>query len=266
MVEIVSNLLKLTDYPFLYSFAGFLLLVTGHGPKSSDITTFVPLLVIVGLFGTALSITDPIGHLIQYILMKRMKGSPDLDTLAYYHRKAIKTLWIKYEIDKTVSMIYFMIFLTAVVLFTGYHIYAQEFCNLILVQVNNSTVGQTNTTELEQKLTDCKNMIEGLLIPFIIADVGVGLMVIYTSRKLSDRILIVGNYFEMKRYQRKKEVELAMLGEKSSEETKGKFDHQLQDYQNIKATINELLECLNEKDWTIAKVLSDNFLHTAGPI
>src|SRR4029078_3891037 len=68
MVNILTNLVKLSDYPFAYSLAGLLLIINGHPLNLKDLSSFFPLISIVGIGATTLTIIDPIGHLIRFIL------------------------------------------------------------------------------------------------------------------------------------------------------------------------------------------------------
>lgn len=86
MVEIVNNLLKLTDYPFAYSFVTLLLSMSGHPIDLTDITRYIPIFLIMGLIGTALSIIDPLGNAIRLLaryvstsyLFKNSRGTLDV--------------------------------------------------------------------------------------------------------------------------------------------------------------------------------------------
>ena len=60
-----DNLLKLTEFPFSYSFIGLLALIFGEGLNLGEISLdkLAPLLLLMGFVATTLSITDPIGAL-----------------------------------------------------------------------------------------------------------------------------------------------------------------------------------------------------------
>jgi hypothetical protein len=61
MANVVSNLLKLTDYPFSFSFIGLLLSFGGVGNPWQNQSLIVPFVTLAGLFATGLSVTDPFG-------------------------------------------------------------------------------------------------------------------------------------------------------------------------------------------------------------
>jgi hypothetical protein len=63
MGTFTDNLLKLTEFPFSYSFFGLLILISGGGGLFEDASEKLgPALILMGFFATTLSITDPIGH------------------------------------------------------------------------------------------------------------------------------------------------------------------------------------------------------------
>jgi hypothetical protein len=65
MGSLGDNLLKLTEFPFSYSFIGLLALIFGQGLNLDEpsLDTLGPLLILMGFVATTLSITDPIGAL-----------------------------------------------------------------------------------------------------------------------------------------------------------------------------------------------------------
>jgi hypothetical protein len=66
MGTLTDNLLKLTEFPFSYSFIGLLALIFGQGGSFGDEEFFNrlgPLLILMGFVATTLAITDPIGAL-----------------------------------------------------------------------------------------------------------------------------------------------------------------------------------------------------------
>lgn len=66
-----DNLLKLTEFPFSYSFIGLVALILGEGINFGDEEFFNrlgPLLILMGFVATTLSITDPIGALQKRLL------------------------------------------------------------------------------------------------------------------------------------------------------------------------------------------------------
>jgi hypothetical protein len=72
MGTFTDNLLKLTEFPFSYSFIGLLALIFGQGLNFGDEEFFArlgPLLILMGFVATTLSITDPIGRLQKLLLV-----------------------------------------------------------------------------------------------------------------------------------------------------------------------------------------------------
>jgi hypothetical protein len=63
MGTFTDNLLKLTEFPFSYSFISLLALIFGQGLNldEASLDTLGPLLILMGFVATTLSITDPIG-------------------------------------------------------------------------------------------------------------------------------------------------------------------------------------------------------------
>lgn len=71
MTKFFENLIKLTDYPFSYSFIPLLILILSN--KKFDIfqvefQEIWPFFVIIGIFGTLLTTIDPLGTLIRFLL------------------------------------------------------------------------------------------------------------------------------------------------------------------------------------------------------
>ena len=67
MGSLSDNLLKLTEFPFSYSFIGLLALIFSPSGESQDNNQLEfdkvgPLLILMGFVATTLSIWDPIGH------------------------------------------------------------------------------------------------------------------------------------------------------------------------------------------------------------
>jgi hypothetical protein len=73
MGEFTENLLKLTEFPFSYSFIGLLALISGQGTNLENLTfeEIGPLLILMGFVGTTLSICDPLGGLQRRIILGR---------------------------------------------------------------------------------------------------------------------------------------------------------------------------------------------------
>ena len=81
-MTLVENLLKLTDYPFSYSLVGVLFFIFFSESISSYVLRieFLPILSIIGVFGTALVITDPFGRIVKKLGLRASKVSvPSFD-------------------------------------------------------------------------------------------------------------------------------------------------------------------------------------------
>ena len=76
MTKFTENIIKLTDYPFTYSFIGLVIFI-GTGNKFDitqiDVQNYLPFLVLIGVFGTILSIIDPVGNSIRFYLYRYKK-------------------------------------------------------------------------------------------------------------------------------------------------------------------------------------------------
>ena len=71
-MTLVCNLLKLTDYPISYSLIGLILVINGQKFEwdGLDPIRFVPLLTLIGLLATTLSITDTFGKIVKKVVTK----------------------------------------------------------------------------------------------------------------------------------------------------------------------------------------------------
>jgi hypothetical protein len=81
MGTVGDNLLKLTEFPFSYSFVGLLALMFGPGWNFGDEEFFNrlgPLLILMGFVATTLAITDPIGAL-QKMRLTRLKDTKTIE-------------------------------------------------------------------------------------------------------------------------------------------------------------------------------------------
>jgi hypothetical protein len=111
-----DNLLKLTEFPFSYSFFGLLILISGGGGLFEDasLEKLGPALILMGFFATTLTITDPIGAL-QKVLVKG-RGSESTESWQLRRHKMLVDLVsgpdsAEYEsrvIDKIVTDIEFL--------------------------------------------------------------------------------------------------------------------------------------------------------------
>jgi hypothetical protein len=74
MTDIGSSLLKFTDFPFIWTFVGLVSLLVGNEFDFDDfkISEILPFLLIVGVIGTTLSITDPLGNLLKFLIKRHL--------------------------------------------------------------------------------------------------------------------------------------------------------------------------------------------------
>jgi hypothetical protein len=121
MVNVLSNLVKLADYPFAYSLVGQLLLINGHKIdwKNPDLTVLGPLIPLIGILATTLSITDPFGNILRLVLRQGYAAYPAFRAVYRDPYRATSTDWISYEIDKIVSIFYFLIILILILIFSS---------------------------------------------------------------------------------------------------------------------------------------------------
>jgi hypothetical protein len=196
LVEIVSNLLKLTDYPFAYSLAGLILFINGHGASFFKAESYGPLFLIMGIVGTSLAITDPLGRLIQFILnvfaVRNQTGKK-----SYYSRRATKTEWITYEINKLVSTIYFFILLSFFIYFWFNSPLPTVLCNTFAADSN--LVKRIVFTTDSISSSSCLIHIPALLYFVIATDLGLSIIIFLSSRKLLTNTRLVAEYFSSKK-------------------------------------------------------------------
>jgi hypothetical protein len=109
MGTFTDSLLKLTEFPFSYSFIGLLALIFGQGLNFGDeefFTKLGPLLILMGFVATTLSIIDPIGALQKRVLLRGLRSPaesyidkrselsyPELLTLRVFGRGYYEIFW-----------------------------------------------------------------------------------------------------------------------------------------------------------------------------
>lgn len=270
-MEILNNLLKLTDYPFSYGIAGLLLLINGHGTVFTQIETFGPLLLIMGILGTTLSITDPIGNLMRFLCAKFALPRHDIHTSirlprssqepntgltdllsavrgvnilsgetqpafkyssSYLHSKASKSTWITYEIDKFVSMVYFCIILTTVVYFLFTSSLPNIICNAYVLSANITGI------PFQEQIGECMSGSNTWIPLLILADIGIVVMIYFSLKKLFKYVMIVSGFF----------FGMDLIHNIS------KDGPHMQLVETVENSCKELLEYLNKKDWTMASI------------
>lgn len=111
-----ETLLKITDYPFVYSLTLIIVGFNGIDPISKDA---YPYLAAAGFIGTFIAILDPFGKLIKYSIMYLQKlsiwiyGNSENESWSSL-QSAYHTRPIEIEKDKLVSMFYFLIVVSVV--------------------------------------------------------------------------------------------------------------------------------------------------------
>jgi hypothetical protein len=164
----------------LYSLATIFFAASGHPLhyKTADLGSFIPMIGLITIFATTLSIVDPFGNMLRFIIrflgyrisffgerelvfsfvqagviqrlprqLERLGGERErsrFDIFRYFfylNAKALSTNWISYEIDKVVSMLYFLIVLIAIFIALNSEAYFNN-----LVQILNSYSNQTSNS------------------------------------------------------------------------------------------------------------------------
>jgi hypothetical protein len=122
----------------------------------------ISLITLVGVLATTLSITDPVGNFIKFLIRRLghfehidihnikdwwVKSSIEADVkkvdIGYLVRKAMSTNWISYEIDKIVSTVYFLIILCGIFVVSYSTVYQTN-----LLQLFTSTTNHPSNTTL----------------------------------------------------------------------------------------------------------------------
>ena len=199
MVGLKENLIKLSDYPFIYSVTGSIFvmifqkninLLNSLNPSFNEL---IPVLIFIGIIGTIVTIINPLGRLAKLIIFKlkqKFKVNPhyylatNRDLLL---KKAIHARWIEYEIEKLVSTFYFIIVLVLLIFILAnpvhYNVYIQ-FVSLNLNSTNlhqnsNDSITNSNNKDSEQT-TSNTDLYSKIRIPafviFIFLSVGIGIV------------------------------------------------------------------------------------------
>ena len=219
-MQIVTNLVKLTDYPFVYSMVGLFLAMNGHrlNLESLSFSTIGPLITVIGLFATLLSIVDPFGNLLRFIIRRgapviflRRTDSYKTFWIEEYTARAIETNWISYEIDKIVSTIYFLIIMIVILLalnnqpflndifrsfgFSGNTTCTDDQCKQIVGKLSSNT-GLTMSNVSGQTLQflerdDFKIVLSVIIVISIIGIIGA---ILFAVLRLMNHSIAVGSY------------------------------------------------------------------------
>lgn len=183
-MAIGETILKVTGFPFAYSFMVILFRMFGWSIDSND---YIPFLIVTGTVGTFLSIIDPIGKLVSAILYiqamrlyKDLKEEIDKGISSYEHLETtFKDNTIKTEVGKTVGIIYFLILIV-----------------LFLIAIFSSSFLETAFSELIDEEKCDKNCIQANASILIVAGIIVlGIIIKKNGRTLLGNVLIV-NYYQ----------------------------------------------------------------------
>lgn len=210
-MNFLSNVVKLSDYPFAYSLVGLILLITGHKIDwaNANPSEFIPLITLIGVLGTTLSIIDPFGNLLRYIIkLKSEKISYSFRGM--FHRyiqpvdwappltgKSLLTNWMVFEIDKTVSIIYFVIILSLIF----YSLFSPSTLNNMFKVLNTVAPISTNQISNTTKNSGCKDNaclpIDSTLLRVVIlvALITTALVAVTATLRLLTRNRLVVVYF-----------------------------------------------------------------------
>lgn len=107
-----ETLLKLSDYPFAYSFTALMVGTLGLDIQNTHQIIF---LAAAGTLGTFLAVTDPLGRLSKYILKKMIqRRKTDSQNEILKNKQSIRAIYsrsIGVEVDKLTSLVYFVVIL-----------------------------------------------------------------------------------------------------------------------------------------------------------
>ncbi len=230
-----ETVIKLTDYPFLYSVVTLFLTYTSGNILESEPSRIFLLLGMLGVFGTILSILDPVGYLIRrwYIhtkgwlkslshnIKKRLSNREKLITFSQtpgtYWKKYISTHWISYEIDRIVSMIYFLIII------------------LVLICIIHDQKFYTSFLNPGGKIDFFYYLLWGvLIISFLLLIV----KIVRSIGNIGDQLRIIHTYF--------------MINQHIDQYKKVEF------FNELKEQADNLLTALNNRDWGTAELLANS--------
>jgi hypothetical protein len=261
MANVVDNLLKLTDYPFAFSLTGLVLSISGQQSiwSNPSLSVVVPFITLAGLLATSISITDPFGNLIRFVVrqgpvfkkrllfrisrllgtsrLKKKTWDPynlftdeDLQRLIFsgarriptdpkerasmYHHmedyvshyfkslrtNALSTNWMSYEIDKIVSIFYFLVILILIVVSVNYR---PAFNSLVtLLSSHDNTTGSlktlntvNNSSSSFSRILKNENIISFLTILLVIIVLSVTYSLYLSVSRLYKRNRIIVTYF-----------------------------------------------------------------------
>ncbi|QLH11478.1 hypothetical protein [Nitrosarchaeum sp. AC2] len=168
-----ETLLKISDYPFAYSFITILLVSLGYG----FVNNHYLFLTAAGFFGTSLVIIDPVGKFVIRGLKKNLRKtfpsnlSKQQEQLLQYHLSAIDIKSIRTEVDRIVSFLYFISLMLFFILAIGL---SQSFVDILVI---------TNQTDQIICDSNCIRIL-GIIFPTILAS-----FLIHEARKMKKELI-----------------------------------------------------------------------------
>lgn len=338
MVDFISNLVKLSDYPFTYSLIALVLIINGHSLDLNALSNFEvlgPLLSLIGIMATVLSITDPFGHLIRWILKTTFYSDssdaeilinkdvqfwdshigdsfltddmkPDekrrhkrtnnifkkfydqlvmfferlqyvfsqlakstlyyetISSYSYYLKlKSISTNWVSYEVDKIVSIIYFTVLLTAVLIAINISPFYMEFLKNLTGNNNSTSATEStnmtglnnNSTSINANINSLWNSITFKNIVSIFVVIAIILMLISVNRSV---IRLITNVDTIIIYFYSQEVLIPSIKQYLNND--GKDNSYIREgVEELQRRQLELVNTMNTRDWGIANFLALSF-------
>lgn len=258
MVGLKENLIKLSDYPFIYSVTGSLFVMIFQkniNPLNPSFNELIPILIFIGIIGTIISIIDPVGRLAKSIIFKlngkfridsNYKLATNIDPL---FKKAIHARWIEYEIEKLVSTFYFIIVLVLLIIILANPVNYNAYIQFVSLNLNSTTINQnsndsistSNNKDSEQTPSNSglySKIRDPALVIFIFLSVGIGIVFTYSCLNLKGKIQTIIDYFQISY-----EIDLKVYGESRRTE--------------ITNLDKNFLDTVNAYDWELAREFVD---------
>jgi hypothetical protein len=319
-MNFLGNALKLTDYPFAYSIISLFLLDANQRIdwKHTDPTNFIPLIALISIVGTTLSIIDPFGNILRFFIRHlgsnlaffkeqeilaglgylnystiSLKGHASyvLKPTKYYGHliaKALSTNWMAYEVDKTVSTIYFVIILGVILYSLNSPYYLQTALKILnnTNQTNNISNNTTNASSSHYDLQTVNNtnqantnlsryhyIVLGAILIALVLTLGVTILSIRRSFKRNQVILIYFVSHNLNLIEIRNSMRHKVPKEKFQEQFDENFEVKFFDDKRIKEreamVVKQVSEdrsnvknYLDNKDWGMAEYFATSIVDT----
>lgn len=176
-----DTLLKITDYPFVYSIGFILIGLAGYSLSDPKSLAFFAL---AGFAGTFLAIVDPFGKGVRLYFMswsqRRFKKTKDTQIVNEwnYFRSAFFTRSIEIEKDKLVSSIYFQISILVFILALS----SNTFAGRLSLEISGNVICNLHCVQ--------HTLVSGLVIVFFI----IFGMMIWNGYNMTKKVDIVATY------------------------------------------------------------------------